>query len=87
MPRTGLVQGRWLAAGEDTLLLRLIDDRAGHRVAVDLGLRVIGALAVLVCAKQMGKLEHIRPLVEHLLASGYFLSDKVVEEALKQVGE
>ncbi|MDP1903979.1 MAG: DUF3368 domain-containing protein [Pseudomonadota bacterium] len=65
----------------------LIDDRAGRRVAVDLGLRVIGALGVLVRARQLGKLERIRPLVEHLLATGYFLSGKVIEAALKAVDE
>jgi hypothetical protein len=65
----------------------LIDDRAGRRVAVDLGLRVIGALGVLVRAKQLGKLERIRPLAEHLLATGYFLSDKIIEQALKAVDE
>jgi len=76
-----------IAAALDLQARILIDDRAGRRVAVDLGLRVIGALGVLVRARQLGKLERIRPLTEHLIASGYFLSGHVVEEALMLVGE
>jgi uncharacterized protein len=76
-----------IAAALETRARVLIDDRAGRRVAIDLGLLVIGALGVLVRAKQKGKLERVRPLTEHLQATGYFLSDKVIEDALKLVGE
>jgi predicted nucleic acid-binding protein len=65
----------------------LMDDRAGRRVAGDLGLPVIGVLGVLVRAKRAGKLPSIRPLVENLVTSGYFLSGKVIEDALEQAGE
>lgn len=65
----------------------LMDDRMGRRVAGGLGLPVIGALGVLVRAKRMGRLPSIRPLVEELVASRYFLADKVVEEVLRLVGE
>ena len=65
----------------------LMDDRAGRRVASGLGLPVIGVLGVLVRAKRAGKVPALRPLVEHLVASGYFLSSKVIEEALQQANE
>lgn len=65
----------------------LMDDRAGRRVAQDLGLRIIGALGVLVRAKQLGKVERARPLAEQLVASGYFLSAQVLDDGLKLVGE
>lgn len=65
----------------------LMDDRAGRKVANDLGLRIVGTLGVLVRAKQLGRLALIRPLVEQLVASGYFLSMSVVAEALAAAGE
>lgn len=65
----------------------LMDDRAGRKVAHDLGLRIIGTLGVLVRAKQLGKLPNVRPLTEQLVASGYFLSSTVIEDGLKVVGE
>jgi predicted nucleic acid-binding protein len=65
----------------------LMDDRAGRKVAHGLGLRIIGALGVLVRAKQLGKLPNVRPLTEQLVASGYFLSSTVIEDGLKVVGE
>jgi len=65
----------------------LIDDRAGRRVAHGLGLRVIGALGVLLRAKQLGRLPNVRPLTEQLVTSGYFLSSTVIEDGLRVVGE
>lgn len=65
----------------------LIDDRAGRRLASSLSLPVIGVLGMLVKAKRLGKVARIRPLVERLVASGYYLSMGVVEEALRIAGE
>ncbi len=76
-----------IAAALATQARILIDDRAGRRVAVDLGLRVIGALGVLMRAKRLGIVVKVRPLVEQLVASGYFLSGNIIEAALASVGE
>lgn len=65
----------------------LMDDRAGRRVATDLGIPVIGVLGVLVRAKRLGKLDKIRPLTDQLVTSGYFLSAQVVAEGLQLAGE
>jgi len=65
----------------------LIDDRAGRRLAKSLGLPVIGVLGMLVKAKRLGKVPRLRPLAEQLVASGYYLSLPVIEEALQMVGE
>ena len=65
----------------------LIDDRAARRLAQRLGLPVIGVLGMLVKAKLLGKLDRIGPLAEQLVASGYFLSTRVVAEALQMAGE
>lgn len=65
----------------------LIDDRAGRRFAMRLGLPVIGVLGILVKAKRLGKIERLRPLTEQLVNSGYYLTTRVVDEALRMVGE
>ena len=65
----------------------LIDDRAGRRLARSHGLPVIGVLGVLIKAKRLGKVERVRPLIESLVASGYYLSMGVVDEALRMAGE
>ena len=65
----------------------LMDDRAGRRVAQHLGLPVVGVLGVLVLAKRKGLVTAIRSPIETLIASGYYLSGPVVEEALRLAGE
>lgn len=65
----------------------LMDDRAGRRVAISLGLPVIGAWGVLVRGKELGKLPRVSPLVDQLIASRYYLANKVIDEALRLVDE
>jgi predicted nucleic acid-binding protein len=64
-----------------------MDDRAGRRVAVGLGIPVIGVLGVLILAKRAGAIPQIRPLVEGLIKSGYYLSGTVIDDALRLAGE
>ena len=59
----------------------LMDDRAGRRVAHRLGLPVIGILGLLVLAKRKGLLPTIRPSIEQLLTSGYYLAGRVIDDA------
>lgn len=88
--------GEWsLDAGEATVISAalarrtgiLMDDRAGRRVAGILGIPVIGILGVLVLAKRRGLLPSIRPPVEQLAESGYYLANQVIDDALRLAGE
>lgn len=65
----------------------LLDDRLARRVALQLGLPVVGTLGVLIAAKRRGLLDNVRPSLQRLRASGYFLSDAVFAEALRLAGE
>lgn len=65
----------------------LVDDRLARRVATEAGLRTIGSLGVLIACKRRGQLGSIRPALMTLLATGYFLSGSVIEEALRLAGE
>jgi len=84
-----------LDAGEATVITAalarnagiLMDDRAGRRVAGILGIPLIGVLGVLVLAKRKEMLPSIRPTVEQLVGSGYYLTDHAIDEALRLAGE
>ncbi len=65
----------------------LMDDLQGRSAASMLNLRVIGSVGVLILAKQRGLVPALAPLLETLRASGYYLSDALMQEALQRVGE
>jgi predicted nucleic acid-binding protein len=48
----------------------VLDDEAARRLAIALGLPVIGTLGILVLAKQEGIVATVRPLVEALAEVG-----------------
>jgi len=65
----------------------LVDERRGRMAAKALGLHVLGTLGLLVRARDSGLLTHVRPLVDALLATGYYLSRPLVERTLAAIGE
>lgn len=69
---------------EATLLL---DDRRARRMAAESGRPVIGTLGLLVRAREEGFVTALRPLIEQLRPTGYFMSDELVAEVLSSVNE
>jgi predicted nucleic acid-binding protein len=66
----------------------LIDERSGRNAARRVGLETIGALGILVWAKQAGLVSAVRPLLDSLqLELNFFISDRIREAALRSVGE
>lgn len=65
----------------------VIDDLAGRRCAEALGLPLRGTLGLVLAAKQAGRLTAARPVLERLRDSGMYLSDAVLQRALRRVGE
>jgi len=61
----------------------IIDDLSGAR----LGIPVRGTLGIVLTAKRRGVILQARPVLEDLLASGLYLRRRVLDEALKRVGE
>jgi predicted nucleic acid-binding protein len=65
----------------------VIDDGEARRCARSLGIPVIGTLGLVLLAKRIGRITLARPVVEQLRASGLYLSDIVIQQALERVGE
>ena len=90
----------WLDPGErSSILLALeyqrnrhtprlvIDEAKGRAAAQNLSLELIGSAGIIATAARLGLIPQARPLLESLRASGYYLSQTVVELALKSAGE
>ncbi len=67
--------------------LLLLDEAAGRAVARRLVLNVTGVVGLLIEAKRQGKIAAVKPCLEQLRASGFWLGDKVFEEALTRANE
>lgn len=66
----------------------LIDERRGHEVAVQLGLRTIGLLGILLRAKATGIIKGVSPVIELLERdAGFWISESLRVEVLRLAGE
>lgn len=65
----------------------LMDDKAGRRMARNFGVATIGTVGVLALAKQKNHIVAVKPLLDQLTRSGYFLGEALIASALKVVGE
>ena len=85
-----------LGAGESAVLSlaksepgawAVVDDGEARRCTRSLSIPVIGTLGLVLLAKRVGRIALARPVVERLRASGMYLSDVVINQALERVGE
>jgi predicted nucleic acid-binding protein len=65
----------------------ICDDLAARRCATTLGIPVRGTVALVLGAKQRGRIDKARPVLENLVRAGMYLSERVLNDALEQVGE
>ena len=79
------VANRWREAGDAVLLM--MEDRAGRLEAKSRGLALIGSAAVIGLAKTEGLVSAARPLLEQMVAAGYFIGPSVVSAVLADIGE
>lgn len=91
-----VVQAWDLGAGESSVLawalghpgtVAIVDDLAARRCAAALHVSVRGTLGLILLAKQRGRIEAARPVLEAMRATGMYLSDAVLNQALALVGE
>ena len=67
--------------------LLLMDERLGRTAARRLGVRVAGTVGVVLRAKEMGLIPEVIPLLKELRARGYWLSDGLLDAAMRLAGE
>ena len=65
----------------------ILDDRQARRVGQDMGLRVIGTVGILILAKQRGILSAIKPVLQNLDDTGFYISEALKDEALRLAEE
>jgi len=66
----------------------LMDERKGRRIARDVyGLIVTGTIRLLINAKKAGLISNMTDVLQEIKSSGYWIHDKIVQAAVKEVGE
>jgi predicted nucleic acid-binding protein len=65
----------------------VLDDWKARRRAEGLDIPVMGTLSCLLIAKNLGRIDTVRPLLERLRQSGMYLSDELIERVTKKAGE
>ena len=68
-------------------VLLVMDDSRGRSAAQHANMALIGAAGLLLLAKQTGLIDAVKPSLLALRQNGYFLSDRLIEAALRQAGE
>jgi predicted nucleic acid-binding protein len=89
LPR-GLAEGECEAIllAEEAGATLLIDERKAREAAAQRGIDVVGSLWVLKEAKQRGMILVVHPIIEELLAIGYWLHpEHVIRPFLQEMGE
>ena len=76
-----------IALGLELGATLLIDDRRARQVAMELGRPVVGTLGLLLRAREDRLFPALRPLVERLQATGYFMPNDLIAEILSSLGE
>ena len=95
-PVPPVIQAWDLGAGESSVLawalghpgtVAILDDLAARRCAAAVHVPVRGTLGLILLAKERGRIDAARPVLEAMRATGMYLSDAVLERALSLVGE
>ena len=83
----GEVEVMILAQEEPKADLVILDDNSAKKTAKFLELSVTGTLGVLVKAKQLNYIEKVKPLMDALIANGFFVTQNVYSMVLEQAVE
>ncbi len=65
----------------------VLDDLQARAVAQQMGLKLIGTVGILVRAKRAGLLAEVKPVLQDLGNSGFYLSQALMKEVLLLAGE
>jgi len=77
-----------LLADELNADLVIMDDRKGYEVLSNLlNIKVIGTIAILSMAKDLGLIENIKPYLDKMKVKGVWIDDQIYAISLKDVNE
>ena len=65
----------------------ILDDATARRIAEAEGCRVLGLLGLLVHAKERGVIPAVRPVLDRILAAGFYIDDELYRSILKSSRE
>ena len=65
----------------------LVDDHDARDLAKKLGLQVMGTLGVIALAKYRRLIPDAKPIIDTLVESGFWISRRLLEEFLRELGE
>lgn len=65
----------------------IIDKRRGRNEAIRLGIQVTGLLGILLAAKQQGLILLVQPILDDLMAQGFWIRAELYAEVLRLAGE
>ena len=65
----------------------LMDESLGRKVAVQLGIKVLGSAGILLIAKERQLISEVAPILLDWKSWGYFLSPSLIESVLSRAGE
>lgn len=77
-----IVLSKELGAG-----LIIIDELTARKVAIMMGLPVIGAAGLLMHAKRTGLIKEVKPLLDDMILKGIRYKESFYREILKSIGE
>lgn len=87
-PRLGLGEAAAIVLARDEQATRLlIDDLLGRKAARAEGVPVVGTLATLILAKQLGHLANVSQVLDKLVAGSFRISTSLYREVLLAAGE
>jgi len=65
----------------------IIDERRGRNEAIQVGLQVTGLWGILLAAKQQGLVPLLQPILDDLIANGFWVRKELYTEVLVLAGE
>ena len=74
-------------AMEQAAKVVLLDDRPARRLAISLGLNVVGTLGILLACKRRGIVTEVGPVLNDLVAKGFRVAPRLLEQVLRDAGE
>ena len=65
----------------------LVDDKRARKVASLNDIEIIGSQGVLLFAKQQGLIKKIKPFIDKLRSSDFYISERLIKKTLRLANE